>query len=100
MVIHGQGGDVPGIYPLGICRIPEPLEVGRIIDKNAGNSPLPRLMTGGYNDQTRPLRWPLKWRRIFFFQSWMAFDTVDTDTDGSERGGELTSNLWLEAMGW
>ena len=66
MVIHGQGGDVPGIYPLGICRIPEPLEVGRIIDKNAGNSPLPRLMTGGYNDQTRPLRWPLKWRRIFF----------------------------------
>jgi len=42
----------------------------------------------------------LKMAADLFFQSWMAFDTVDTDTDGSERGGELTSNLWLEAMGW
>jgi hypothetical protein len=29
----------------------------------------------------------LKMAADLFFQSWMAFDTADTDTDGSERGG-------------
>ena len=84
-----------------------------------GNLQNPRTTGGGENHRQkcwkfsvatfddRRIQWSnqafkmaLKMAADLFFQSWMAFDTVDTDTGGSERGGELTSNLWLEAMGW
>ena len=87
MVIHGQGRDVPGIYPLGICRIPEPLEVGRIIDKKWWKFSVATFDDRRIQWSNQAFKMALKMAADLFFQSWMAFDTADTDTDGSERGG-------------